>query len=137
MQGEMRFLLIDDQEEINLLMEKILSPYGTCVVADNGLSAIEIFTRAIDDEDPFTAVFLDIMMPGMDGHEVATALREVESRKAPAPVPVKLLMITALNDPGNVCKSFFRGGKADAYITKPIRKDNLLDELRILEILPE
>lgn len=135
MQGKSRFLLVDDQEEINLLMEHILSPYGTCVVVNNGPDAVELFSRAIDEDNPFHAVFLDIMMPGMDGHEVANNLRKAEEGKSGVVAPVKLMMITALTDTSSVCKSFFRGGKADAYITKPINKDKLLEELKILKLI--
>ncbi len=44
-------------------------------------------------------------------------------------------MITALTDTANVCKSFFRGGKADAYITKPIQKEKIIEELKFLKLI--
>ncbi|MBU1248545.1 MAG: response regulator [Proteobacteria bacterium] len=136
MTDERKFLLVDDQEEINLLMMKILSPYGSCIIATNGPEAIDFYTQYLEMGQPFSAVFLDIMMPGMDGHEVADKLRQVERESGIKHAhSFKLIMITALSDTKNVCKSFFRGGMADAYITKPIKKDKLLDELKILKVI--
>lgn len=138
MTDDRKFLLVDDQEEINILMAKILSPYGTCIVATNGPEAIDFFTQYQEVKQPFSAVFLDIMMPGMDGHEVADKLRQVERENGVRhSESFKLIMITALSDTKNVCKSFFRGGMADAYITKPIKKDKLLDELKLLKVIDE
>lgn len=131
----MKFLLVDDQEEINLLMKKILSPYGECTVAMDGETAIQVFSDAVSGGAPFSAVFLDIKMPGMDGHEVADRLRKVEKDQLESGPKFKLMMITALSDTANVCKSFFRGGKADAYITKPIRKEKIIEELKFLKVI--
>lgn len=132
----MRFLLVDDQEDILLLMERILAPYGECVVAMDGRSALNAFHDGYAKENPFAAVFLDIQMPEMDGHEVANKLRELEADHD-AENSFKLLMLSALSDSGSVSKSLFRGGKADAYITKPINKKNILEELRILQIIKD
>ncbi len=131
-----KFLLVDDQEEINLLMAKILSPYGDCIVATNGPEAIDLFRQYQEVGKPFSAVFLDIMMPGMDGHEVASKLREMErEHDIEHANAFKLIMITALSDTKNVCKSFFKDGMADAYITKPIKKDKFMEELKMLKII--
>jgi len=46
----------------------------------------------------------------------------------------KLIMISALSDTKNVCKSFFHG-YADAYIAKPDIKAKLLDELRNIKLI--
>ncbi len=136
MSKNLKFLLVDDQEEINLLMAKILSPYGDCVVASNGPEAINFFRQYQEVGKPFSTVFLDIVMPGMDGHEVANKLREVEREHGIDHANAfKLLMITSLSDTTNVCKSFFQGGMADAYITKPIKKTSFLKELKKLGVI--
>jgi two-component system chemotaxis response regulator CheY len=130
------FLLVDDQEEINLLAASLLAPYGECVVATNGGEALEVFADAMKSGTRFTAVLLDIMMPGMDGHEVARRLRQMEKAAGVPPAETfKLVMLTALADTKSVCRSFFREGMADAYLTKPLESRKLVEELRHLGLV--
>ena len=64
-------------------------------------------------------VLLDLMMPGMDGYEVLTRLRNQEETKE---LPVVIL--SALNSSDDVTKGFQLG--ANDFITKPIIMERLL-----------
>jgi two-component system chemotaxis response regulator CheY len=131
----MKFLIVDDDERIALLISKILSNHGECTVAPNGDEAIEAFKTQHDAGEPFDAVFMDIMMPGMDGHEVVKKMRSIEKDLGVNDIDTfKLVMISALSDTKNVCKSFFHG-YADAYIAKPDIKEKLLQELRNIKLI--
>jgi two-component system, OmpR family, response regulator len=81
-----RLLLIDDAQDIRTIARISLERVGqwTVVPVDSGQAAL----RAMRDEDPFDAVLLDVMMPGMDGPATLDRLR---ADGLPAQVPVVFL----------------------------------------------
>ncbi|HML62976.1 response regulator [Solidesulfovibrio sp.] len=129
----MRFLIVDDDESIILFLRTFLSAYAECLTAGDGLEALSAFEAALEEEKPFTAVFMDILMPGMDGNEVVQALRRMEDAANPRE-RFKLIMISVLTDTKNVSESFFHG-RADAYLPKPLRREVLLSELAKLGLI--
>ncbi len=131
----MKFLLVDDDESILLFLKTTLAEYAHCVAAANGEEAISAFEAALADGNPFTAVFMDIVMPGMDGNQVVRRLREIESaERSDETRGFKLVMISVCTDTQNVSDSFFYG-QAAAYIPKPLRQEVLLRELRRIDLL--
>lgn len=125
----MKYLLVDDDEAIHLLLKDILAPFARLDSALDGEQALDLFQRSLEPGgEPYDAVFLDIVMPGMDGHAVAARLREMERRRADGP-EFKLVMITALSDTRNLSKAFFKG-YASCYIVKPLDCAKVLEELQ-------
>jgi two-component system chemotaxis response regulator CheY len=131
------FLVVDDQEDVTLMMARILSPLGECVcVNDSGL-AVSVFEQALQDGRPFDAVFMDILMPGADGHETAGALRKAEQENNVKPgQETRLIMISSLNDVKSVSKAFFRDGLADGYLTKPLSVEGIREKLQEFNLVP-
>ncbi|MBF0425232.1 MAG: response regulator [Magnetococcales bacterium] len=126
----MRILIVDDQFNNRMLLEKILSRYGTCDFAANGLEAVETFQFALEDGKPYDLVCMDIMMPVMDGQEALARIRDIEVKSGVASTaPSIIFMITALDTEEQVVKAFFRGGCND-YITKPVTLAKILEKLR-------
>lgn len=131
----MKFLLVDDDERMTLLISKKVAQYGASQVAASGEQAIALFRAAQDSGEPFDAVFMDIEMPGMNGHEVVKQMRAIEKESGVDPTRVfKLVMVSGYSDTKNVCKSFFQG-YADAYVAKADLKDKLVDELRNIRLI--
>ncbi|WP_320008888.1 response regulator [Maridesulfovibrio sp.] len=131
----MRFLIIDDDETVHMYLSKLLSPYARCETAFNGNEAIELYRKAHDEDDPFDTIFMDILMPEMDGHEATKKLRDIEQElKVDGPDEFKLVMITSLKDTKNVSQAFFKG-YASCYIVKPFNKVQVMNELRENNIL--
>lgn len=130
----MKYLLVDDDESIHLYLKDILEPFAETDSALDGPRAIELFERSLAPGGaPYDAVFLDILMPGMDGHAVAARLRELERGRDDG--EFKLVMITALSDTRNLSKAFFKGF-ASCYIVKPFERETVLGELRANKIIP-
>lgn len=131
----MRFLVVDDDERVALLLSKKLADYGECVMAGSGEEALARFAEHYATDQPFQAVFMDIKMPGMDGHEVVQRMRDMEAKRGGNPLDnFKLVMISAFSDPKNVCQSFFKG-QADAFVAKAELKDSLVRELRAIKLI--
>lgn len=126
----MRFLIIDDDEAVHMYLTQLLSPYARCEAVFNGSDAIEKYKQAHEEKDPYDTVFMDILMPEMDGHEVTQKLRDLEKElKVDGPDEFKLVMITSLKDTKNVSQAFFKG-YASCYIVKPFNKVQVMSELR-------
>ena len=120
----MRILAVDDNKETLILMAKILEPYGDCAIADNGEAALQLFQNAHTNGHPFHLIFLDIMMPGLSGHDVLKRIREIEREQRSPETNAKIAMLTALGNPKNRFSSFQEG--CEYYLVKPIIKSEII-----------
>jgi len=112
-------LIVDDVDANVLLLKILLSKAGyKTLCAHDGKEALAIIENQLPD-----LVLLDIMMPVMDGHEVAARLREM-----PKTLELPIIFLSALNSPDDIVKGF-KFGAAD-YVSKPFNKDELLIRVR-------
>jgi len=115
-QGRSKLLLIDDDEKLARLLRDYLEPFGYHVdTAHDGRSGL-----AMALENPYAAVILDVMMPGLNGFDVLRELR----RESQVPV----LMLTALGDEPDRIAGLEIG--ADDYLPKTFSTRELLARLR-------
>ncbi len=111
-------------------MKEFLSPYGDCDTVVDGEEAIQAFKLAWEEEQPYDLICLDIMMPNIDGQEALMQMREIERELGiKGSSEVKVIMVTALDDPKTVVEAFYKGG-ATSYIVKPVDKQKLIKEVR-------
>ncbi|PYS87590.1 MAG: DNA-binding response regulator [Acidobacteria bacterium] len=112
----MRILIVEDEEHIADGIKFNLEAEGfEALVVDTGEVALEEIGST-----KFDAVILDVMLPGIDGFEVAKQLRADQNF-----VPV--LMLTARSRPEDVLKGFEAG--ADDYLPKPFELEIFLARL--------
>lgn len=131
----MKTLIAEDDYTSRKLLQRILSAYGSCDTAVDGEEAVEAVKTALADNYPYDLICLDIMMPKIDGNEALVKIREMEREKGIiGSKEVKVIMTTALGDPKNVIKAFYKGG-ATVYLVKPIGKQALLEELRKMGLI--
>ena len=71
----MKTLIVEDDFTSRLLLQELLKKYGRSHIAVNGLEAVEAVRLALDENEPYDLICLDILMPQMDGQ---LALRENE-----------------------------------------------------------
>ena len=113
--AEYKILVVDDVQSNVLLLKALLGREGFGIeYAMNGTEALE----KVKSEHP-DLILLDVMMPDMDGFEVAGRLK-VEPEQAEIPI----IFLTALNDSASVVKGFQLG--ANDFISKPFRREELL-----------
>ncbi len=126
----MKSLVVEDDFVSRIVLQKMLSAYGPCDVAVNGREAIEAYSLALNDGNPYELICLDIMMPEMDGKEALKKIRQLEKELGIHPVnEVKIFMITALDTPKDVVDAYYQGG-CTAYLVKPIEKIHVAKALR-------
>ncbi len=116
-----RVLCIEDDAETRILLRKGLEAAGMTVAAvwggEKGLQAAM--------SGRFDCVLLDIMMPGMDGHQVLQSLRaQGLTRRLP------VVMVTARDDPETRARAEAAG--VDGFITKPFEIAKLVETVRSL-----
>lgn len=121
-----RIMVVDDQKCLADLLAKMLRSLGqTVTVSDNGASAIQITL----EERP-EVVFLDIVMAGLDGYEVARRLRE-----HPALDGMRLVAVSGRGDENSKRQAFEAG--FDDYLVKPVSISELAELLeRELTVTP-
>lgn len=114
-----RVLIVEDEANLaqGLLFNLKAEGYEARVEGD-GESALEVLRR-----EPFDAVILDVMLPGKNGFDVASALRSDGNY-----IPV--LMLTARSRSQDVLEGFAAG--ADDYLPKPFDLSVLLARLKAL-----
>jgi two-component system, chemotaxis family, chemotaxis protein CheY len=125
----MRFLIVEDDFGSRRLLQAFLKPYGSCDVVVDGEEAIEAFRLSWEENDPYSAIFLDIMMPKVDGQQALKEIRRIEKDIGIKSIDeVKIIMTTALEDPKNVVEAYHKGG-ATSYLVKPIDKEMIQKEM--------
>jgi two-component system, chemotaxis family, chemotaxis protein CheY len=132
----MRILIVEDDFGSRRLMQKLVSDYGQCDVVVDGEEAVEAFRLAWEENSPYDVIFLDIMLPKMDGQEALRRIREIEQSIGVQPSDeVKVIMTTVLEDPKNVVEAYNKGG-ATSYLVKPVERNKVIEELDRLGLRP-
>ncbi len=109
-----KILVVDDEDRNLRLLEAILLPLGyEVILAQDGEEALKKVR-----ERPPDVILLDIMMPGMDGFEVARLLKEEEDTRI-----IPIVMVTALREVGDRVKALEIG--VDDFINKPVENTEL------------
>ena len=122
----MKFLIVDDDLINRKLLTALIKPFGSCDIAVNGKEAVDMVAASIQANKPYEVIFLDIMMPEMNGHESLQQIRQMEQE---ADITLgqgaKIVMVTALGDSRNVLSAFNEG--AEFYLVKPIQQKKLFE----------
>jgi two-component system chemotaxis response regulator CheY len=130
----MKILIAEDDFASRKFMLRFLSKYGECDVTVDGMEAVDAFTMALDADEGYDLVCLDIMMPELDGYQALKQIREYEKEKGISEEDgAKIIMTTALNEGRNVTKAFELG--CVAYAGKPIDQDKFENVLRKLNLI--
>ena len=114
-------LIVDDEATNRLVLNALLSQIGFSVVeAEDGLQALDQFKA--EDLD---IVFMDIMMPGMDGYEATAKIKQLCGDRF---VPV--IVLTAISDEDALAKCIEVGG--DDLLTKPFEAQQLKSKIHAM-----
>jgi len=117
----MRILVVDDDAINRFLLINMLEQQGylDTFEAEDGLVAVELAQRLKPD-----LVLLDVVMPKMDGHQVATILK-----KLTGDIYLPIIFITAVDDEESLARCLEAGG--DDFVSKPVNKVILTAKIRV------
>jgi DNA-binding response OmpR family regulator len=114
-------LIIDDEPQNRRLLEALLQPEGyrtlSAATGDEAMALIE--------QHPPDLVLLDIMMPGMDGFEVASRIKA-----NPATATIPIIMVTAQD--GRGARMIGLNSGVEEFLTKPVDRAELWLRVRNL-----
>lgn len=114
-----KILLADDSNTVLMLQRLMLKDLGyALVIARNGQEAVE---KAIAEQPDL--IFMDVVMPVLDGFGAVRRIREQPSLKA-----TPIIMVTTRGEPENVEQGYAAG--CNEYITKPFESIELIAKLR-------
>lgn len=126
----MKFLILEDDFFQSKLMARYLEIYGSCDLTAQGQDTIEKFKNSILNMEPYDVVFLDIMVPRIDGQKVLLELRKLQNvYKIKREIHSKIIMVSALGDKHNVATAY---ENCDAYLVKPYEEKKLYEAIKKL-----
>jgi len=114
-------LIADDNQQNRELIDAYLADEGYDIqISSDGQETLDRVAESHPD-----LILLDIMMPKLSGYEVCQQLRQSEETR-----DILILMVTALNEPGDIEKAVKAG--CDDFLTKPVNRLELLTRVRSL-----
>jgi CheY-like chemotaxis protein len=114
-------LVVDDERDNRELLSLILSWEGfTVVSAPNGEEALASVAA-----QPPDLILLDVMMPGLDGYQVASRIKSDLVSKA-----IPIILVTAVTDSNARARG--RSSGAEDFLAKPVDRDQLVMQVRKL-----
>jgi two-component system sensor histidine kinase/response regulator len=118
-----RVLVVDDNATNRRILREQLGQWGMRVaVADGGTKALQVLRQAATAGTVFDFAILDLRMPGMDGLELARAIKAL-----PLPGDLRLVLLTSFGQRGHGAEASRIG--ISAYLTKPVDEADLYDSL--------
>lgn len=118
--GAARILVVDDEEHITELLAMALGYNGFEVErCDNGRAALSAIERSRPD-----LVLLDVMLPDLDGFEVARRVRQAEGAATTLPI----IFLTARDTTSDKVEGLRLGG--DDYVAKPFSVEELVERVK-------
>ncbi len=130
----MKILIVEDDYASRKFMMNFMTAYGECDVTVDGMEAVDAFMMALEEDDPYDLICLDVMMPVMDGYQVLKTIRDMEKQRGiEGDDRVKIIMMTALNEQKNVRKAFEMG--CTVYCAKPVDLDKLKNVMKKLKLI--
>ena len=113
-----RVLVADDDPTISRLLERVLTREFDVVSASDGSGALALASQI----KPHLLI-LDVMMPGLDGFQVAGRVRQIPELRS-----VPIIFLTARDGPLDTIKGIQAGARH--YMTKPFKIDDLLSKVK-------
>lgn len=114
-----RVLIVDDNDTNRLIFSHQTASWGMIgTEADSGAKALKLMREAAASKNAFDIAILDLMMPEMDGFDLARAIKDDSSISA-----IPLVLLTSYGKYGH--GEMARNAGIDAYLQKPVKQSQL------------
>ena len=113
-------LVVDDDAVIQFHLSQLLLPIARVRIVAGGRDALALVEESLHSGERFHCVFMDIMMPGMDGLEAVRALVSLlNERRVPLEQRPRIVMLSSANEPDIQVEALYGCG-ADYFLSKPL-----------------
>ena len=130
----MRILIVDDDAPNRKLLKDLVSKLGECDAVEGGQEALAEFKKAWEEWRPFNLIFLDVLMPDMDGTQVLLKIREIEKdKKISEQHQARIIMVTGVSEEETVMDCVKNG--CDEFIVKPIDVQLVFEKIKKLGLM--
>lgn len=131
---DLRALIVEDDFVTRHLEVNILRQYARSQVAVSAPEAREAFRLALEENDPYDLIILDMLLPEGSGSEVLSAIRAMEDDADIRGLDrCKVVIVSNVKDMETV-RSTFRD-QADAYLVKPVDREEVEKTLKRLGMI--
>ena len=121
---EMRVLGVDDNQTNRVIVQKMLQNFGCRTdTAERGREAVAALLNAVEQDDPYRLVLLDMQMPEMDGEQTLKAIKA-----DPRTRDVDVIILTSMGMRGDAARLEAIG--CDGYLVKPVKQSQLKDAVQ-------
>ena len=126
----MKILVAEEDMASGKFMMKLLAKYGEVVLARDGIAAVDEFVNAVNTNERFDLICMDVMMPKIDGYKALASIRDAERKLGLArDKRVKVVMVSALDEGFD---ANYASDDYEEYMCKPIdiiKFDEMIREL--------
>jgi len=127
--SQLRVLAVDDSEDIRDYFLSLMEKFNIdCTVAESGESAVEYVKKGLQDGNPYNLVFIDWMMPGIDGVETCRQIKKITGDS----IVAIMISIASLSEVEEAAKGVF----VDKFISKPLLPSTILNAINELMGMP-
>ncbi|MBF0550313.1 MAG: PAS domain S-box protein [Deltaproteobacteria bacterium] len=118
-----RVLVVDDNATNRRILEEMLSGWDVKpTMVNNGFAALDALRRAKESNESFSLAILDLLMPQMDGFELAQKIKDNPDHR-----DIKIILLTSAVRKADT--GLYKELGISAYLTKPVRHSDLLDAI--------
>lgn len=112
-------LVAEDNKVNQVVMIRMLKLEGieNVAIANDGLEAVELVKKSVEEDRPFDIIFMDIQMPNLDGHQAAKIVKTELNYEGP------IVAVSAFADASNIDDSLAAG--MDHFLAKPLKRPHL------------
>lgn len=130
----LKILIVDDSDSLRFILKAFFKGIANCDEASDGEQAVDMVRSSLGN-GAYDVIFMDIMMPEMDGLEATRAIIDMlEERGLEKSERPRIVMLTCLADSKHMLEAQYECG-ADAYITKPFERQILFETMGNLGLL--
>jgi two-component system chemotaxis response regulator CheY len=125
-----KILLVEDELTSRKTLNLFLHSLGEVDIAINGNKAITAVEKALENNEPYELIFLDIIMPELDGITTLNKIRQLETKHEVNEYAKSKVIMSSSNTDKDIILKAARAG-CTSYLIKPIDRTRLYNEIRV------
>jgi two-component system chemotaxis response regulator CheY len=125
----LKILLVENELKSRRTLNSFLHPIGEVDICVNGNIALTVAEKALENNQPYELIFLDIMISNLDGISILKKIRQLEIQHGVKEHAKSKVIMTSANTDKDVILKAAQAG-CTSYMIKPIDKKRLYNEIR-------